>query len=267
MKTFSNLRTAGFAGCISGQRNVVVAPQVIACSTEGGFRITPPVSRALGVANGDNIYFVNNIDFIDKAIAEKDPDVVAFCEAEGLELGTPEAAIAIHKEFDQWGITKGFPEKDTKGNVKTCVERLSKKDKMRFVSQHFDEMLQAASESADQEVIDALNREGITVDEQTEILSAFVTPRELPKYSGSKTANPANLNGVGVTLNFTDTNIWKQLKADLGENATKFNRVYDVDVNALVDAQLSDGYELIDVKLLLLGEYKDNEPSRLGKEE
>lgn len=255
----------GFSVVNAGQRNVTVEPEVIAVSTEGNFRITPPVSKALGVSNGEYVMFLNNVDNIDSAISARVPEIVSFCEEQGLELGSVEAAIAIHKEFDMWAIAKGIIEYDTKGNQKVTTERLTKNDKLKFVSQNFEQMIAAAMEQADDEVKDALSRDGITKEEQIDILTAFVTPRELPKYKGSKTANPAGLTGLGTSLNFTDSNVWKQLKADMGDDATKFNRVYSVDVEDMQDIELSDGYKTVVVKALVLGEYTDKEPARIGK--
>lgn len=255
----------GFSSVNAGQRSNVVEPQLIATSTDGGFRITPPVSRALGIAAGDNVEFFNNIDVIEAAIAQKNEKLVEFCNQLGIEFGTPEANIAIHKELDAWGICKGVLEKDAKGNVKTCTERLSKNDKLRFVSQHFDEMLTGAMEQADDDVKAALSREGITKDEQIDILTAFVTPHELPKYRGSKCANPAGLSGTNITLNFTDSNIWRQLKADLGENATSLNRVYEINLDEIQDIELNNGYETVTVKGVVLSSYVDKEPARIGK--
>lgn len=266
MKT-SNVKAMGFgfSAVNAGQRNVVVEPQVIAVSTEGSFRITPPVSRVLGVGSGDYIMFLSNIVNIDAAITNKSAEVVAFCEANDLELGSPEAAIALHKEFDMWALAKGIKEYDGKGNMKTTSERLTKNDKAKFVSQNFESMLEQAMDQADDEVKDALSRDGITKEEQIDILSAFVTPRELPKYKGSKLANPAGLTGVGTSLTFTDSNVWKQLKADMGDDAAKFNRVFDVDIDNLQEVLLSNGYEDVTVKALILGESVDKEPARIGK--
>lgn len=266
MKT-SNVKAMGFGfnAVNAGQRNVSVEPQVIAVSTEGNFRITPVVSRVLGVGHGDYVMFLSNVANIDAAITNKAAELVAFCEANGLELGSPEAAIALHKEFDMWAIAKGIIEYDTKGNQKTTSERLTKNDKVKFVSQNFETMLEQAMEQADDETKDALSRDGITKEEQIDILSAFVTPRELPKYKGSKAANPAGLTGTGTSLTFTDSNVWKQLKADMGGDATKFNRVFDVDVENLQDIVLSDGYKDVTVKALILGESVDKEPARIGK--
>lgn len=266
MKT-GNVKAMGFGfGVVNaGQRNVTVEPQFIAVSTEGNFRITPPVSKVLGVGHGDYIMFLNNVDNIDAAIAAKADVIVEFCEANGLELGTPEAAIAIHKEFDMWAIAKGIIEYDTKGNVKTTTERLTKNDKVKYVSQHFEEMLTAAAEQADDETKEALSRDGITKEEQIDILTAFVVARELPKYKGSKVANPAGLTGAGTSLTFTDSNVWKQLKADMGDDAEKLNRVFDVDVENLQDVTLSDGYNEVTVKAIVLGDSVDKEPARIGK--
>lgn len=255
----------GFSAVNAGQRNTAVEPQVICVTTEGNFRLTPPVSKVLGVGHGDYVMFLNNIDSIDAAIAAKVDEVVKFCEEQGLELGTPEAAIALHKEFDMWAVAKGVVEYDTKGNQKTTTERLTKNDKVKFVSQHFEDMLAAAMENADDETKDALSREGVSKEEQVDILAAFVTPRELPKYKGSKAANPAGLTGAGTSLTFTDSNVWKQLKADMGDTATKLNRVFDVDVEDLQDIELNDGYKVVTVKALVLGDYTDKEPARIGK--
>lgn len=254
----------GFSAVNAGQRNVSVEPQVIAVSTEGGFRMTPAVSRVLNIGHGDYVMFFNNIKELDNAILNRDAALVEFCEAQGLDLDSPEAKIAIHQEFDMWAVAKGVIEYDAKGNQKTTNERLSKNDKLKFVAQHFEEMLEGAMAEADDETKDALSREGITKDEQMEILTTFVTPRELPKYSGSKAANPAGLTGSGTALNFTDNNVWKQLKADLKDEATKLNRVFDIDLDSIQDVPYNNGYEIVTVKALILGEYSDKEPARVG---
>ena len=230
----------GFAAVNAGQRNVSVEPQVIATSTEGGFRLTAPATRA--------------------------EEVVAFCEEQGLELGSPEALIAIHKAYDMWAVAKGIEEFDSKGNHKDAQERLTKKDKVKFVTAHFDEMYDAAMQSENQEAIDALTREDITRDEQVEILTQFVIGKSIVKVKGSKTANAAGLTGTGLTLNFTDSNVWKQLKADLHDDADKVNRVYELDLDNVQDVVISNGYEDVTVKALVLGSYTDKAPARSGSE-
>ena len=268
MKT-SNVKgmSFGFSAVNAGQRNVVVEPQIIAVSTEGGFRMTPPVSRVLGIAHGDYAAFANNINEIDAAIASKHPDIVAFCEAQGLDVTSAEAAAAIHREFDMWAVYKGVAEYDGKGLPKMTCERLSKKDKIAFASMNFDTMLEGALASGDEELKAAITREGVTKEEQIDVLANFVKPREMPKFSGSKVANPAKMIGVGSTVTYTDTAIWNQLKADLGEDATSVNRAYDVDLDNLIDLDINDGYKVVTVKAVILGNYTDEAPARVGKSE
>lgn len=257
----------GFSAVNAGQRGTTQEPQVIAVSTEGNFRITAAVSKVLGIGHGENIMFLSNIDQINIAIAEKNEGIVAFCEEAGLELGSPEAAIAIHAEFDEWGIAKGIAEFDPKGNARTGTERLTKNDKSRFVSQNFDAMLEGALESDDEDTKSALTRDGITKEEQMDILSKFVQPKEVQKFKGSKSANPGGTTGAGVSLTFTDSNVWNQLKADLGDTATNVNRVFDVDVEDLKSVTLSDGYKEVTINVLTLTNPIDKEPARIGSAE
>lgn len=265
MKTGSKIAMSfGFSAVNAGQRNTTLEPQLIVVSTEGNFRITPAVSKALNIAHGDNIMFLSNADQIDAAIAAKAEAVVDFCTEAGLELGSAEAAIALHKEFDEWAIAKGIAELDPKGNPRMGTERLTAKDKARFVSSQFETMLAEALDKADDETKDALSREGITKEEQVAILSAFVTPREVQKFKGSKAANPGGMTGAGTSLTFTDSNVWKQLKADMGDEATALNRVFDIDPESLQDVTLSNGYSEVTVKALVLGKYADKEPNRIG---
>ena len=51
----------------------------------------------------------------------------------------------------------------------------------------------------------------------------------------------------------------------MGDTATKLNRVFDVDVEEVQDIVLSDGYKEVTVKAIVLGEYSDKEPARIGK--
>ena len=53
----------------------------------------------------------------------------------------------------------------------------------------------------------------------------------------------------------------------MGEDGTKFNRVFDVNLEELQDIELSDGYKTVTVKALVLGDYTDKEPARIGKSE
>lgn len=257
----------GFTSVQSGVRNANAEPQVIAVSTEGGFRITPVVSKALGLQAGDYVMFLSNADKIDEAIAAKVPELVAAVEEAGLEWGSIQANDYIHSNLDQFAIAKGCLEFTDKGVAKVCKERLSQKDKLAIANQNFDAMMAGLMESDADEVKDAISRDGITREEQVEMLAQFVEAKELPKYRGSKTANTAGLTGTGVALNFTDTNIWKQIKSDLGDEATKKNRVFNVDLDKIVSTKVNNGYEDVDVLILPLEEYVDEDPARIGNKD
>jgi hypothetical protein len=164
-------------------------------------------------------------------------------------------------------VYKGIAEKDAKGLPKTTTERLTKADKIKFASLMFDDMMADALANASDEVKDALNREGITKEEQIDILAGFVKPRELPKFSGSKVANPGKITGVGTSVTFTDTNVWNQLKADMGDEASTKNREFAVDVDNLIELPINNGYEIVTVKAIVLGDYTDKEPARVGEKE
>lgn len=264
MKTFGKL-AFGFSAVNAGQRNVTYNPEIVVGAANGAFRITPPVSKALFIAHGDNIMFVTNVDNINKAIQEKAPEVVEFCKENGLDIDSAEAAIAIHKEFDMWGIAKGIQEYDAKGNPKLTRERMTRTDKAVYVDAHFEESLEAARNSSNEELVAALNREGATEEELKEILIEAIQGDEVPKLKGSKCANPAQISGYGVSLSFTDSNVWNQLKAHMGDQADKLHLIFNIDIDNLADAEIDNGYELVNVKVAVLGDSKTEVPARVGR--
>ena len=216
MKDFKKGLSFGMGIVNAGQRAVSEEPELVVVSTPGSFRMTAQVSKALGIAHGEYVMFINNCANIDNAIINKVPEVVAFCEEQGLDIESPEAAMAVHAEFDIWALAKGIAELDKNGNP--CTTRVR------------------------------------------------IQGDEVAKIKGSKCANTAALSGIGVTLNFTDSNVWKQLKADMtDEEATSKNRVYTVDIDNLQEAVVNNGHKDIVVKIAMLTEYKDEEPVRIGK--
>lgn len=266
MKDFKKGLSFGMGIVNAGQRAVSDEPELIVSSTPGGFRITSVVSKALGVAHGEYMMFVNNRANIDFAIINKAPEVVAYCEEAGLDISSPEAAAVIHSEFDIWGIAKGIPEYDKNGNVRMTREKMITKEKVKYVNNYFEETLNGALASDNEELKAALTREGITEEEQKAILVEGIQGDEVQKIKGSKCANSASLSGIGVTLNFTDSNVWNQLKEDMDtEKAKSTNRVFTVDIEDLQEAVVNDGYKDVVVKVALLTEYKDVKPVRIGK--
>ena len=257
MKTFGNLNF-GVTVVNAGQRQVVTEPQIIFTSTPGGIRITPQVSKFLGIQHGDYVMFINTVAMIDAAINEAimnptNEDVapiIQFCQANGLDVADPAARLAIHKEFDEWYIAKGIQEFDAKGNVKTIKERLTKEEKTVYVKEHIDDLRQSVLGSNNEEMIASISRPDITEDELVAVLSKLVSGQEVPSFAGSKCANSAKMMGVGTTLNFTDSAVWSTIKADLGDTASKKNRVYNINLEQAEKIKVNNGYEEVEITVL-----------------
>lgn len=269
MKTFKGNAKLSFGlGAVNvAKRNAVSEPELVVNPTVGGFRITPAVSRALGLTNGGYIMFVSNIDAIEQAIANKDENLVAFCAEENIDMNTPEGVKAIHEAFDEWGIAKGIQMFDKNGNAVKTKERMSKIDKVEYVTNNFDDVLKAAIENGEPEFAASLQVEGITKEEQIEILANAVNTEQVNKYYGSKCSNSSNLSGTGVSLTFSDSAVWGALKEDLGEEAKKMSRTFEVDIKELREVPYFNGYKEVIVKAAMLGEFKDTESTRKSKGE
>lgn len=258
MKTMKGL-SFGMSVVNAGQRAVSEAPELIATSTNGGFRATSAVTRALGVGHGDYIMFIQNVDNLTAMINANASEYVAFCEEAGLEPTSAEAAAAFHNEYDMWAIAKGVALYDKNGNPQTIKERMTKEDKKKIIENRFDEMLQAALNSGNEEIVAALTVEGITADEQKDILVNVIESNTVPKFQGSKCANTSGMLGAGTILNFTDSNVWARLKVGVAE-PEKINRIYSIDLENSIQVPVYNGKETITVKALVLGEYKDETP-------
>lgn len=269
MKTFKGNAKLSFGlGAVNvAKRNAVSEPELVVNPTVGGFRITPAVSRALGLTNGGYIMFVSNIDAIEQAIANKDKNLVAFCAEENIDMNTPEGVKAIHEAFDEWGIAKGIQMFDKNGNAVKTKERMSKTDKVEYVTNNFDDVLKAAIENGEPEFAASLQVEGITKEEQIEILANAVNPEQVNKYYGSKCSNSSNLSGTGVSLTFSDSAVWGALKEGLGEEAKKMSRTFEVDIKELREVPYFNGHKEVIVKAAMLGEFKDTESTRKSKGE
>lgn len=269
MKTLKGNAKLSFGlGAVNvAKRNAVSEPELVVNPTVGGFRITPAVSRALGLTNGGYIMFVSNIDAIEQAIANKDENLVAFCAEENIDMNTPEGVKAIHEAFDEWGIAKGIQMFDKNGNAVKAKERMSKTDKVEYVTNNFDDVLKAAIENGEPEFAASLQVEGITKEEQIEILANAVNPEQVNKYYGSKCSNSSNLSGTGVSLTFSDSAVWGALKENLGEEAKKMSRTFEVDIKELREVPYFNGHKEVIVKAAMLGEFKDTESTRKSKGE
>ena len=261
MKTFKGL-SFGMSVVNAGQRAVSEEPELVATSTNGGFRVSSSVTRAMGVGHGEYIMFIKNVDEVQDAINAKIPEFIAFCEEAGLDPVSAEASAAFHKEFDVWAIAKGNACYNKHGNPLTIKERMTKNDKEKILANRYEEILESALNSGNEELIAALSVEGMTDEEKKEVLMSTMSGETTQKFNGSKCANTSGLKGAGTILNFTDSNVWMRLKADLGENAENINRKFSIDLENTIPVQVDNGKEVITLKAFVLGEYKDEAPAR-----
>lgn len=240
----------------AGQKSATVnaTPQLIANSTTGKFSVSAPVSKALNVAVGENIMFLNNISGVEAAVQQRVQDVVDFAAENGLDLDTREGEAAVVAALTQWYIAKGVKLYDAKGNAVMASERYTKEDKAKYLEAH-------AAEIVDANRAALVEQFGEMSDEE---LAAQLTIDmvETPKYhacSGSKTATTASATGVGLQLNFTDTAIWSALKADL-EDATKKNRIYNVLLDEVQEVPFNNGKEDVTISIVPIEFVEDADP-------
>ena len=222
----------GFSAVVAGQKTSGNnEPQLIANSTKGKFTITGVVSRAMGIANGDYVQFVNNISEIEAAIVAGNDDIKAIAEELGVDASTREGQIAIVEACTQWGIIKGSPMLDKAGNPIMVSARLTEEEKRAYIAAHKDEALEAMRNTL-------IERVGNPDASDEELLAAIeldeIEYPKVPGFNGAKTASTSNATGVGLQLGFTDSNIWGELKKDLGVDATKKNRIYKVLIDKAV---------------------------------
>lgn len=261
MKTFSKLNF-GIQAVQAGQKSSTVnaEPQLIANSTAGKFVITSPVSKALNIAVGENVMFLNNIAAVEAAVQSRNADVVAIAEANDIDLSTREGEDALIDGLTQWYIAKGEPMYNSKGEPIMATERYTKEDKAKYLAEHTMEIVEANRVALTEkfgELSDEEFAEKLTVD--------MVESPKFHAASGSKTATTASTTGVGCQLIFTDSSIWGTLKKDLGDMATKKNRIYNVLLNKATKATFNNGYENVEVTVLPVEFKEDTDPIARAK--
>ena len=241
----------------AGQKSSTVnaEPTLIANSTPGKFVITAPVSKALNIAVGENVMFLNNIAGVEAAVQSRNEDVVAFAAEQGIDINTREGEEQLISTFTRWYIAKGVKKYDAKGNPIMVSERYTKEDKAKYLAEHAMEIVDANR--------DALVAEFGEMSDEELAEKLTIDMVEAPKFhacSGSKTATTASATGVGCQLNFTDTAIWGALKADLGDAATKKNRVYDVKLDEAEEVEFNNGKENVKITIFPIEFVEDNDP-------
>lgn len=256
MKTFGKFNF-GIQAVQAGQKSSTVnaEPQLIVNSTPGKFVVTAPVSKALDIAVGENIMFLNNIAGVEAAVQSRNSDVVAYAEELDLDLNTREGEDALVTALTQWFIAKGVPQYNSKGEPVMATERYTKEDKAKYLAEHAMEIV-AANRKALVEQFGEMSDE-----ELAENLTLDMV--ESPKYhaaSGSKTATTASTTGVGCQLIFTDSSIWTALKKDLGDEASKKNRVYSVLLDEAQKTEFNNGKENVTITILPISFKEDVDP-------
>lgn len=187
-------------------------PTLTANSTKAKFSLTGAVTRIMGLVPGDNVQFVSNIADIDAAIAERDAEVMAWCEENNVEFGTEAARTALIGNFGEYGICKGVPLFEKNGEIKLAGVRMTAEQKAAAFELNKERIAEEVGKSVEEVTIDDYNP----------------TTRA---YSGARTSTSSNLTGLGLPLTFSDSSMWSELKENLGDEAEKFNRVFEVNLN------------------------------------
>lgn len=248
----------------AGQKSATVnaEPKLIANCTLGKFTLTAPVTKALGIAVGDNVMFLNNISGIEEAIQKHDEGLYQWAAENSVDLNTRAGQEAVIEKFTTWFVTKGLPMFDRKGNAILASERYTKEDKMQYIKNNAATILEGARE----ELIARVGNPDATDEE----LIAALTPDDIesPKYhvnSGSRTASNGSATGVGNQVTFTDTAIWNALKANLGELKEKKNRIFKVDLENGVQTTFNDGCKDVDIMVYPIEFTSDENPVIRGE--
>lgn len=249
----------GVTALQAGQKSATVnaEPRLIVNSTLGKFVVTSPVTKAMGIAVGENIQIGNNISNLEAAIQNRVPELVEWANENGIDLSTREGSDACIKEFTLWFIMKGVKKYDSKGNPIMASERFTKEDKQKFIEANADAILEA-----NRAVLIERNG-GVDADDDTLKALISVDDIESPEFhasTGSKTATTSSATGVGCQLMFTDTAIWNNIKADLGDNKEKKNRIFKVDLEETFTAQVHNGKEYVEVTAYPLELVGDEDP-------
>lgn len=247
----------------AGQKTTVInaVPQLLANSTSGKFTITSPVSKALNIAAGENIMFLNNIAGVEDAIRNRVDDVVNYANENGIDLDSRDGEDKVLAAFTQWFIAKGVPM--YKGNQPIMAkERFTKEEKEAYLKEHAADIVAANR--------DALVAEFGSLSDEELAENLTIDMVSFPKYhlcSGAKTAANSSATGVGLQLGFTNAAVWAALKADLGDAKTKKNRIFNVELSEMQKVTYNNGKDNVEIDILPIVFDKDVDPVVRGKKE
>lgn len=246
-----------------GQKNgqASVEPTLIAKSTDGGFQLTPAVTKALGLKAGDTVFFANNIAGVRGVVEAKTEEVISIAAELGVDINTVEGANAVVDACTRYYIGKGYQQFDKYGNPAKATLRMSVADKEKFIKEHTAEIIAANR--------DELIKRAGDPNASDEVLAAQISVEDIPSpeidaYFGSRTSNPSGMTNVGATLHFTDNYMWNTLKADLEDKKSK-NRKFKVDLTSPVEYPADNGKEKIVVNVYPFEFDEDVDPMRRTK--
>lgn len=236
---------------VNGQKSNTInaTPQLIVKSTVGQFTITSPVSKALGIAAGENVMFLNNISGINELITAAPADLVEYCNEKGWDINTREGQDAFIKEQTVWYIAKGVYRYKRNGEKILATIRVTKEDKAAYIAEHGLEYIQSLDEETKATFAASKGLEGA----DDEVLASALEPDDMQSptihaASGSKTSSTSHATGVGLQLNFTDTAIWDALKSDIDkEYRSNVNRVFKVALDKAEKISYDNGKEIVDI--------------------
>lgn len=266
---------------VSGQRMNTLndEPRLVANSTNGKFSITAPVSKALQIAVGDYVMFMNDSAALELAILKGNEQVLQAAQERGYDLNTLEGRKLAVDGLTTWFIAKGFAKYDAKGKPIMANVRYTEKEKLEGVINNVEGLL--ANTEIYRALAEVMEKEDFTADELIEILtstednefvqnvkSRVIDFVEVPQYQiheGAKTATTGNATGIGCKLNFSDTSNWTLMKSDL-ENKEAKNRNYKVLLNEMQTTEVNNGYETISIDIYPLEFVEDTDPIARGKE-
>lgn len=252
-----------FNAVVAGQKSATVnaQPQLVANSTAGKFSITSVVSKALNVAVGENIMFINNIADVENNIQMRNPEYVAYAQEKGWSIDNAEDVKALVADLTIWAIAKGYKKIDDKGNPIMTSLRYSKEDKEKFIKENAESIVAENRQTL-------IERNG-GVDADDETLAALITVDDIESpqiqdAEGSRTATTGSATGVGCPLNFTDTATWNILKSGI-ENKTKINRVFNVLLEEPITVAIKNGNTTENVVAYAIEFAEDKEPIVRGE--
>lgn len=242
----------------------ISAPQIIARATEGSFTLTSGGAKTLSIAPGEYIMFFNNISEIERAIMERNEDIIAFAAENGKDIDNKDDVDEIVSNLTCWYVAKGIARFKPNGEPVMCTPRMSKADKKQWLAEHLNELIENHR-------TDLINKYDLDSNASSEDIANVVgiDDIESPKaqdYKGCKTSSSSSMTGIGAQLNFSSTSIWYQLKNDL-ENKTSVNRIFDIDVENKMETLENDGCKEVRITVYPISFSSDTEVSRKEKKD